>query len=125
MFVWLVGNEGVAVVQSRDWPIKRARLSQASMMTTLDPVTQVSATAVNAAAREVYDFLQNPDGPLRKFIAAMSDGAVHFVSSVWCRAGCGAVKYRKESESSQVAGMTVEEFQAAIRGRLCERPASA
>ena len=96
----------------------RGGSSQSEMMTQVVAATR-GRSEVERAAKAVYSFLKNEDSQLRKYISALSDGGVYFVSNVHCKGASAAVRYRKETEES-TPGISSEEFVLAIQGRLCE-----
>ena len=89
------------------------------MMTSLTLSTK-DRGEVEEACRVVYGFLKRSDEPLRRFVLAASDGGVHFVSSVWARAGEAAIAHRKELADSETVGITLQAFTLAAQARLCE-----
>ena len=91
------------------------------MMCRLEPEVQKDPAAVEKAATEVHAFLLDEGNVLRKFLSAASDGAVHFVASVHCKAAAGFVKHR-ESDDGVARGKSVDEFKAIARARLCDPP---
>ena len=78
-----------------------------------------SRSEVEKSARAVYAFLLDEKSPLCVYLSALSDGGVYFVSNVHCKTACAAVRFRKETEEAS-PGISVDDFVAAIQGRLCE-----
>ena len=90
------------------------------MMTSLETKSTKSRQDVERSARAVYGFLVDPGSALRRFVLATSDGGVHYVSSVWSRAGEAYIARRQLSEDSDTVGVSVEHFVQAAQARVCE-----
>jgi hypothetical protein len=110
-----VGASSVLILETVP---KKREGSQADMMT--QSVTAGKPREeVSRAARAVHEFLLNENSDLRKYLSAMSDGAVYFVSNVHCKTACAAVRFRKEDDGA-TPGIGVEDFVIAAQGRLCD-----
>ena len=100
---------------------KRARKSETGYSDILSrQAAGKSRTLVQASARYVHAWLKKSESPLRKLLAALSDGGCFFTASTHARAGAGAVLHRAAAVENGPPGLSEEDFVRGAQVHLCD-----